>query len=915
MSWRRPGAGETYGMQPLPLHGMQPIPFCGADQPGSNLAAGGTVVLEQCLICCEERPQYAAVGRCGHADVCWICAVKLRSILKDNSCPVCKEDLPEVVLAQDAEDGLRIASRRNAGVSDGPVLQSDAKLGIVFSTAEIKAEFEHLFEYCCWIRDCPDMGKCFTTLDGLSRHLWSSHQKTFCTTCLYGRKVFLYEQLLYDPEDLDRHHREGDSLPQLGRRSPPIPAHTRCEFCKQHYYSKDELLSHMHKKHHLCGICERQGRRGEFYRDYGYLSQHYEEEHYVCTHSDCLRGPYKLVAFLTEDELRVHEITKHASQLPQKARKQAMRLNIQVGTASYADEQREQRARRQGATSTGAHRRSNAAEADDEQPVHFKWSRGKPAKATGTSKELRNEWAEALGNSNADSDEEQERYPTRTVSRFANAGRRRLPGHTATQTVPETSGSRGSLVGMQATEPGASGSRNTACDETSTPAVPLAAQAGASLLAAALHRLDGSALDQVDSLEQHAYKELNKQFKSSLQDVLGVEHLAEFKDVSAKFRRSLAEETETGNVPARHAALRTYAERVLEVFLAARDTVGESPTAELLSNLVALLPEKALRHSLHQELQALRTRKQMECAKAVAAAKTAARKQKQTEFPGLRADAPEFQPSRGCQISSPRAHMDSADEDWLPPKLEALGASEAYRDGGDRQPSFLVALDAVLRAVAPDHENAVSVRVSTISTQVKKLSIVQADSLEHMQGHLMAAGGANLDFGPMERLQALRPLLALKLQGRKDAGPPTPAKARGWREWKAAAASAVQALGDEERRCVRLYVRLCLRHAVGGEAAPAASGYAPAAAAPKAVPKNTPDSSGAAALAAEFPSLPGSSPVSATLAQTFRGSRPVAPGVSQQPQQDWPSLGAENDDSQQKKKKGGRQKQVLAAWG
>ncbi|CAE8675504.1 unnamed protein product, partial [Polarella glacialis] len=70
----------------------------------------------------------------------------------------------------------------------------------------------------------------------------------------------------------------------------------------------------------------------------------------------------------------------------------------------------------------------------------------------------------------------------------------------------------------------------------------------------------------------------------------------------------------------------------------------------------------------------------------------------------------------------------------------------------------------------------------------------------------------SLDFGPMERLMSLRPLLSLKLQGAQSAGAGAARdRARCWNEWKAAAMTAVHRLGHEERRCVRMYIQLCLR--------------------------------------------------------------------------------------------------------
>lgn len=41
---------------------------------------------------------YVAVGHCGHHSICWLCALRLRWLLNDRSCPMCKEELDTLVL-------------------------------------------------------------------------------------------------------------------------------------------------------------------------------------------------------------------------------------------------------------------------------------------------------------------------------------------------------------------------------------------------------------------------------------------------------------------------------------------------------------------------------------------------------------------------------------------------------------------------------------------------------------------------------------------------------------------------------------------------------------------------------------------------------------------------------------------------
>ncbi|CAE8688497.1 unnamed protein product, partial [Polarella glacialis] len=127
----------------------------------------------------------------------------------------------------------------------------------------------------------------------------------------------------------------------------------------------------------------------------------------------------------------------------------------------------------------------------------------------------------------------------------------------------------------------------------------------ARLLATALQRIDQTGIDVIAALDQDEYRERNRRFKRDLQAELGAEQLMSFKECSAQFRRSLAEESEQAAGPKAKKgvpAVETYAQRVLEVFRATCERAGEAVAAELLSDLVLLLPDAAPRSLLRREL-------------------------------------------------------------------------------------------------------------------------------------------------------------------------------------------------------------------------------------------------------------------------------------------------------------------------
>lgn len=988
-----PESAETSFDSPVDIAGTQKAVVIASGAAGKRVGKGAgkaSATFDFCIICCEENPRYAAVGRCGHAEVCWVCAVRLRSLLHDTRCPICKEDLPEIAMAPNAASGLSMLASRAQPASGGSTEQGpagastgdarrrrsligpqtsasdpgggaagepllDGRLGILYSCNEIREEVEQLFDYTCSFGSCAETGRTFQTLQQLMQHLRHEHNREFCQTCLYNRKAFLHEQLLYRPEDMARHRREGDGSQLLGMNMPPIPAHAHCDFCRKYFYSYDDLLEHMHRKHHLCSLCERQGWRGEFFRDYAYLSLHYEERHYVCRHADCRRGPYMLTAFADEDELRMHDASVHSIQLSQKARKQGVRLNIQLGPTSYREEQ-ERRRQQQGAPTATTQTRRGAAGTSAEVPLRFAWPRGQPARPSRSDESWRLD--EDFGK---DDDEAQlELFPPRgwraqggSTAGFAHHARAESRSQAPPAAVQQHVEQNVQVQEVRREEPRAAPSAQQQreqqlreqqrlqvqqeCEAATANAEAL--QGVQALLEAALGAVEESGIDLVDHLEAPLYRERNRKFGNELRDAFGAEQIAEFKQSSADFRRALSDAAEADDKEERDKVIASYAARLLALFAAAsgQQDCSTDSRAKLLSDLILLLPDKVQRESLHREVQRLRKSKRLEAAKAVAQMKALQRKVQalEVDWPdgnnaaAATASAPSPPAAPVTAVPSAGSAMSPGGQapDASPPEFEAVPLSCALRaDGSNRAPRFLAALDAMLAAamaVAGEREAraATGLRLPALLAEVRRLDEAQAESLEFLQKHVSAAGGARLDFSVVERLQALRPLLLLKLQARSGKAD---SQATGWREWKQQAAAVVQTTGREELRAISVYVRMCLEHAgedVRAGADPALPIGAPAASKPSPKPKG--GGRGASSQAGRGGGAPAFSSPGARWAHPDRSSEVSVPQA-----QDFPVLGGgvasggaappiqqEDDAGAQRGDKKRRQRQVLAAWG
>ena len=52
---------------------------------------------------CFNELRFFALGACDHKNVCHTCALRMRLILEDENCPICKAELDEIVITGDKD--------------------------------------------------------------------------------------------------------------------------------------------------------------------------------------------------------------------------------------------------------------------------------------------------------------------------------------------------------------------------------------------------------------------------------------------------------------------------------------------------------------------------------------------------------------------------------------------------------------------------------------------------------------------------------------------------------------------------------------------------------------------------------------------------------------------------------------------
>ena len=70
----------------------------GPEPKASVASVANEELYEACVICAEPLTS-AALGACGHLEVCALCSLRSRVLYDDCQCPLCKAELPQVVLA------------------------------------------------------------------------------------------------------------------------------------------------------------------------------------------------------------------------------------------------------------------------------------------------------------------------------------------------------------------------------------------------------------------------------------------------------------------------------------------------------------------------------------------------------------------------------------------------------------------------------------------------------------------------------------------------------------------------------------------------------------------------------------------------------------------------------------------------
>jgi len=244
-----------------------------------------------CIICTEDVNLYA-VGVCNHP-ICHKCSLRLRILYQSKECPYCKTELEDVIYTKNDKKPFE-----EYNLSEFVYRNKDK--GSYYDSEDIKKTVENMEKYRCPDKDCAFVGDDWMSL---KKHAKDVHSKFLCNICINKKKVFPFEQKLYTQNELNMHNEKGDP------DDKSFKGHPQCGFCVQRFYDDDDLYDHCKKNHEECQCCKQLGKPNQYFVNYRTLAEHFDREHFVCPHPECLEK--KFIVFASEFELKAHEIEEH----------------------------------------------------------------------------------------------------------------------------------------------------------------------------------------------------------------------------------------------------------------------------------------------------------------------------------------------------------------------------------------------------------------------------------------------------------------------------------------------------------------------------------------------------------------------------------------------------------------------------
>ncbi|GLE05690.1 hypothetical protein PINS_up014730 [Pythium insidiosum] len=287
--------------KPQRAHNSQTAPSGNAKEVSEEREGGGVQDVEEgddeeedsCLLCADPITYYA-VGECNHHGICSKCSLRMRMLMNDRNCPICKQHLDRVVVCRGRRQFDSFQLWGDAGGRDS--VRDDASDIIFYECRAHYNALRALRDFACRMKKCRVV---CGSLSKLKDHLRIEHSTEFCELCMEHQHFFVQEHQVFSKAGL-RAHNVGRNR-SAGPRASGKDFHPMCQFCKRRFYGDMQLYEHLERDHFRCHICKSEH---EYFRNYLSLEAHYRHQHHLCEDPVCLAN--RFVVFPNEIEYNAH---------------------------------------------------------------------------------------------------------------------------------------------------------------------------------------------------------------------------------------------------------------------------------------------------------------------------------------------------------------------------------------------------------------------------------------------------------------------------------------------------------------------------------------------------------------------------------------------------------------------------------
>ena len=222
---------------------------------------------EDCPVCTNPM-EFVTVGNCGHK-VCSECSLRIRSVLRSKTCPLCKGENESLVVYRFDHPNPPEVSDMWEGGGGGVDEDHVSKMQFVDCRDHFQASVA-LRSIVCPL--CPPSSSPFASIDDLVAHTSSQHDledggRTLCELCLLHRPLFVPEQRMFEEEAEFERHQEED--------------HITCPLCLCLFFDKEVLVNHLSSSHLTCHICTDTS-NPRFFGSREDLRDHFSSSHLLC---------------------------------------------------------------------------------------------------------------------------------------------------------------------------------------------------------------------------------------------------------------------------------------------------------------------------------------------------------------------------------------------------------------------------------------------------------------------------------------------------------------------------------------------------------------------------------------------------------------------------------------------------------